>query len=69
MEAKMQMLPPQVELDPTVLLLILVTLAIVGLACGLPTHVAGRSKAANALRSRAAGPSRAPSWFGDARRR
>jgi hypothetical protein len=69
MEAKMQMLPPQVELDPTFLLLILATLAIAALICSLPTRVAGPPKSPIALQSRVARPSRALRWFGDAHRR
>jgi hypothetical protein len=38
MEAKMHFLPPQVELDATLLLLTLVALAITWLSCRLPTR-------------------------------
>ena len=53
----MHLLPPQVELDVTCLILTLATLAIAWLTCSLPTRDAGRLKTPNAaLRSRAAGP-------------
>ena len=66
----MHLLPPQVELDVTCLILTLATLAIAWLTCSLPTRDAGRLKTPNAaLRSRAAGPSRALGQFSDAHSR
>jgi hypothetical protein len=66
MEPKMHLLPPQVELDLTCLILTLATLAIAWLTCCLPTRDTARSNATKAaLRSRAAGPSRALGRFSD----
>jgi hypothetical protein len=62
----MHLLPPQVELDLTCLILTLATLAIAWLTCCLPTRDTARSNATKAaLRSRAAGPSRALGRFSD----
>jgi len=66
----MHLLPPQVELDLTCLILTLATLAIAWLTCSLPPRDAGRLNAPNAaLRSRAAGPSRDSGRFSDAHSR
>jgi hypothetical protein len=66
----MHLLPPQVELNLTCLILILAMLAIAWLTCSLPTRDAGRLNAPNtAVRSRVAGRSRALGWFSNAHSR
>jgi hypothetical protein len=60
----MHLLPPQVELDLTCLILTLATLAIAWLTCSLPTRHAGRSNVPKAaMRSRTAGPCESASSF------